>query len=127
MSALDLLRVIRKGPAVKDRVDAAIDQCSDVYNLRDYIEEARARAEQATSEHQKRMYAQKGIFHYHIYYLDSTHRDIGLHNLRRYFRLIVFQAYLQSTEPDTMQSFQRFDKYVQDRPGTNYIYIEMAK
>lgn len=57
----DLLRVIRKGPAVKNSVDEAIDQCSDVYNLRDAIEESRARAEEATDEKQKKAYAQKGM------------------------------------------------------------------
>lgn len=57
---LDLLRVIRKGPAVKSAVDEAIDQCSIVYNLRDAIEESRARAEEATDERQKRIHAQKG-------------------------------------------------------------------
>ena len=56
----DLLRVIRKGPAIKDIVDDAIDQCSAVFNLRDSIEESRNRAEQATDEKQKRMHAQKG-------------------------------------------------------------------
>ena len=37
----DLLRVIRRGPTVKSIVDDAIDQCSEVYNLRDSIEEAK--------------------------------------------------------------------------------------
>ncbi|KAF5365852.1 hypothetical protein D9615_010633 [Tricholomella constricta] len=78
----NLLRVIRKGPTVKNIVDDAIDQCSAVFNLRDSIEEARNR----------------------------------LQNLRRYFELIVFQSYLQSTEPDTMESFQTVETYVKDRP-----------
>jgi len=58
--SIDLLRVIRKGPAVKSAVDDAIDQCSAVYNLRDSIEEARLRAEQATDEKQKRLHTSKG-------------------------------------------------------------------
>jgi hypothetical protein len=58
---LDLLRVIRKGPVVKAAVDDAIDQCAEVFNLRDSIEEARIRAEQATDEREKRMFAQKGL------------------------------------------------------------------
>ncbi|EPQ54220.1 hypothetical protein GLOTRDRAFT_116807 [Gloeophyllum trabeum ATCC 11539] len=95
----NLLRVIRKGPAVKDAVDDAIDQCSEVTNLRDSIEEYRARAEQATDERQKKSFAQK-----------------GLHNLRRYFELIIFQAYLRSTEPDTMQSHETFESFVASRP-----------
>lgn len=57
---LDLLRVIRKGSAVKAAVDDAIDQCAEVFNLRDSIEEARIRAEQVTDERQKRSFAQRG-------------------------------------------------------------------
>ena len=59
----DLLRVIRKGPAVKAAVDDAIDQCSEVLNLRDSIEEARIRAEQVTDEREKRSFAQRGLIH----------------------------------------------------------------
>ncbi|KAL0953290.1 hypothetical protein HGRIS_004539 [Hohenbuehelia grisea] len=57
----NLLRVIRKGPAVKNVVDDAIDQCAEVFNLRESIEEARTRAEQATDEKQKKIHAQKVI------------------------------------------------------------------
>jgi hypothetical protein len=56
----DLLRVIRKGPAVKNAVDEAIDQCGLVFNLRDSIEEARASAEQTTDQQSRRMFVQKG-------------------------------------------------------------------
>ena len=41
----------------------------------------------------------------------------GLQNLRRYFELIIFQAYLQSIEPDTVQSFESFESFVESRPG----------
>ncbi|KAH9928428.1 inositol hexakisphosphate-domain-containing protein [Amylocystis lapponica] len=95
----DLLRVIRKGPAIKCTVDDAIDQCSEVSNLRDAIEDARAGAEQATDERQRRQFAHK-----------------GLQSLRRYFELILFQAYLQSIEPDTMQSFESFESFVESQP-----------
>lgn len=97
---IDLLRVIRKGHRVKQAVDDAIDQCSEVFNLRDSIEEARSRAEQATDEQQRRT---------------SAHRS--LQNLRRYFELIIFQSYLQSIEPDTMQTHESFESFVKDRPG----------
>ncbi|PPQ64143.1 hypothetical protein CVT24_008773 [Panaeolus cyanescens] len=98
----NLLRVIRKGPAVKSAVDDAIDQCSAVYNLRDAIEDSRARAEEATDEKQKKIHTSK-----------------GLQNLRRYFELIVFQSYLQSVEPDTMRSLENenVETFVKDRPG----------
>lgn len=59
-NSTDLLRVIRKGPAVKSAVDDAIDQCSTVYNLRDAIEDARLKAEEVTDEKQKRLYTSKG-------------------------------------------------------------------
>ncbi|KAK7690552.1 hypothetical protein QCA50_005650 [Cerrena zonata] len=95
----NLLRVFRKGPTVKNIVDDAIDQCAEVINVRDAIEEARIRAEQASDEKQKKLHAQK-----------------GLQNLRRYFELIIFQAYLQSIEPDTMQSFETIESFVQNRP-----------
>jgi hypothetical protein len=39
-----------------------------------------------------------------------------LQNLRRYFELIVFQSYLQSTEPDTVSSFESFESFVKKRP-----------
>ena len=42
----------------------------------------------------------------------------GVHNLRRYFELIVFQSYLQSIEPDTMQDFESIETFVKSRPGT---------
>ncbi|EGO24423.1 hypothetical protein SERLADRAFT_438035 [Serpula lacrymans var. lacrymans S7.9] len=95
----NLLRVIRKGPTVKNTVDEAIDRCAVVCNLRDSIEEERAQAEQAADERQRRSHASK-----------------GLQNLRRYFGLIVFQAYLHSTEPDTIESVESFESFVRNRP-----------
>jgi hypothetical protein len=56
----DVLRVVRKGPAIKNEVDDAIDLCAEVFNLRDSIEEARALCEQATDERQKKALANKG-------------------------------------------------------------------
>ncbi|KAF5327539.1 hypothetical protein D9619_004360 [Psilocybe cf. subviscida] len=95
----NLLRVIRKGPAVKRAVDDAIDRCSAVYNLREAIEESRVRAEEATDDKLIRLHTSK-----------------GQQNMRRYFELIVFQSYLQSIEPDTMDSFETIETYVKNRP-----------
>ncbi|KAK7006097.1 inositol hexakisphosphate-domain-containing protein [Favolaschia claudopus] len=95
----NLLRVVRKGLAVKSTVDDAIDRADIVYNLRDAIEEARTRADQATDDKEKRKHAQK-----------------GLQNLHRYFVLIIFQAYLQSTEPDTKRSFESLESFVHGQP-----------
>lgn len=53
--------------------------------------------------------------------------SIGLQNLRRYFELIVFQSYLQSTEPDTMQEFESVETYVKNRPGKDLsVYLMHA-
>ncbi|KAF9067827.1 inositol hexakisphosphate-domain-containing protein [Rhodocollybia butyracea] len=95
----NLLRVFRGGVTIKDTVDNVIDQCAVVYNLRESIEESRVQAEQATDDKQKRAHAQK-----------------ALQNLRRYFELIVFQAYLQSTQPNTMQDFENIETFVKNRP-----------
>jgi hypothetical protein len=112
----DLLRVIRKGPAVKTAVDDAIDQCAEVFNLRDSIEEARIRAEQVTDEREKRSFAQKGLFT-SFRRVTFPHSIEGLQSLRRYFELILFQTFLQSTEPDTLQTYQTFEAFVNNLPG----------
>ncbi|KAF9243458.1 inositol hexakisphosphate-domain-containing protein [Melanogaster broomeanus] len=95
----NFLRIVRRGSVAKNAVDEAIDRCAIVFNLRDSIEEERLRADQANDEKQKRIHASK-----------------GLQNLRRYFELIVFQAYLQSTEADTIKSFESFEKFIENRP-----------
>ncbi|KAK2460946.1 hypothetical protein APHAL10511_007416 [Amanita phalloides] len=95
----NLLRVVKKGSRAKRIVDDAIDLCAAVFNLRDSIEEARVRAEEATDYSQQKTYAQR-----------------GLQALRRYFELIVFQSYLQSTEPDTVRDFQNIEAYVDNLP-----------
>ncbi|KAJ7613946.1 inositol hexakisphosphate-domain-containing protein [Roridomyces roridus] len=95
----NLLRVFTKGITVKGSVDEAIERASLVYNLIDGIEEARMMAHQATDDKDKRRHAMK-----------------GMHHLHRYFTLVVFQAYLQSTEPDTMRSFESIEAFVLSRP-----------
>lgn len=95
----NLLRVIKRGPDVKRIVDDAIDQCDQYLNLRESIEEARLQAEDATDERQKKRFIQ-----------------IGLHNLRKYFELIVFQQYLMESDPDTIRSLKSFEHFVRSRP-----------
>jgi len=45
---------------VKNAVDDAVDRCSTVFNLRESIEDARVRAEQATDDRQKKAHLNKG-------------------------------------------------------------------
>ncbi len=87
---------------MKNAVDNAIDLCSSVINIRDSIEETRLRADEAGNEKQKKIHTAKALQH-----------------LKRYFELIVFQAYLHSTEPDTLQSFEteNVETFVKNRPG----------
>ncbi|QRV75009.1 paladin [Ceratobasidium sp. AG-Ba] len=110
----NLLRVIKRGPDVKRIVDDAIDQCDQYLNLRESIEEARMQAEDATDERQKKRFIQ-----------------IGLHNLRKYFELIVFQHYLMESDPDTIRSFESFEHFVRSRPVIatfeNELKVEGAK
>ncbi|KZT53703.1 hypothetical protein CALCODRAFT_439779 [Calocera cornea HHB12733] len=95
----NLLRVIRHGVFVKEAVDDAVNTCGQIFNLIDSIEDERIAAEQSTNAHEK-----------------SVHVAKGLDNLRKYFRLIVFQAYLTSTKPDTLRNQSSFGKFVKDRP-----------
>ena len=104
---------------MKNAVDEAIDQCAEVFNLRDSIEELRTQAEHASDEKTKKIFAQKGNFFvcHHRFALTRVCLATGLQNLRRYFELIVFQAYLQSTEPDTMRTVGSFESFVKNLPG----------
>ncbi|KAF5359127.1 hypothetical protein D9756_003293 [Leucocoprinus leucothites] len=126
----NLLRVFRKGPAVKNTVDDAIDQCSAVYNLRESIDLLRVRSEEAMEDARKKLYAQKGRAVAKFLSLSlsvSLSMIKGLQNLRRYFELIVFQAYLQSTIPDTMQSFESIETFVKARPVIKTFEKELSR
>ena len=105
-----LLRVIPKGLEVKRIVDLSIDQCSNVFNLRESIEESRLEAENSNDEYLKRKKLQNGI-----------------HNLRRYFELLVFQSYLSNTEPDTIENQITFETFVKKQPVFDTISKEFDK
>ncbi|CAE6515835.1 unnamed protein product [Rhizoctonia solani] len=110
----NLLRVIRRGPDVKRMVDDAIDQCDQFLNLRESIEDARLQAEGSTDEQKKKRFIQ-----------------LGLHNLRKYFELIVFQSFLTENDPDTVRTFASFEEFVKSRPVIatfeNELQVEGAK
>ncbi|EPQ26302.1 uncharacterized protein PFL1_06237 [Pseudozyma flocculosa PF-1] len=101
-----LLRVIPKGLEVKRIVDSCIDQCSGVTNLRDAIEDSRLAAEDTEDEAQRRKHIQSAI-----------------HNLRRYFELIIFQSYLSQTRPTSLQSQSSFRAFVIRQP----VFTTIAK
>jgi hypothetical protein len=62
MPVIDLLRVVRKGRAVKDMVDIAIDRSGEVENLRDSIEDARLKAEDTNNEAQRKEFTNMGMY-----------------------------------------------------------------
>ncbi|KZW02890.1 hypothetical protein EXIGLDRAFT_730985, partial [Exidia glandulosa HHB12029] len=95
----NLLRVVRNSLFVKSAVDKAIDACSEMYNLREAIEDARVRAEEASDETTRRA---------------QQHRAI--HNLRRYFQLVEFQAYLQASQPGILQDHETFEQFLNNHP-----------
>ena len=97
---LDLLRVIRGGLDVKFAVDNAMELCSQIFDLHKAIESAKLCADEAIDERQKRKESVR-----------------GLHHLRQYFELIIFQAYLNVTPPDTWRDLETFENFVKERPG----------
>jgi len=50
----------------------------------------------------------------------------GLQALRRYFELIVFQWYLQSSQPDTIGEFETMETFVKNRPGTSPMHCFLS-
>lgn len=93
-----VLRVIRNGLEVKRHVDDAIDRTSATFNLRDAIEDYRDKAVEAKTPEER-----------------SHAIDRGMHCLLRYFHLIVFQAYLDDTDPDDEHKYT-FESFVKHRP-----------
>lgn len=87
-------------------------------HIRESIEDARRAAEESIDEQTKRQHAQRGgnfpgLENKHLIY----NSFIGMIYLRRYFSLIIFQAYLRSTHFDTLRSFETFENFVKYRPG----------
>ncbi|KAI3645959.1 hypothetical protein MP228_008887 [Amoeboaphelidium protococcarum] len=87
-----LLRVVKNGLEVKDKVDVTIDACAAVVNVRDQSEEYRSMSENALQPEDVELYLKK-----------------SLNSLHRYFLLIAFQAYLndnQNYDLEQMPTFQ---------------------
>lgn len=103
-----LLRVIPRGLEVKRAVDAAIDQCGGITNIRDAIEDARAAAENTTGD-------------------DREHKiQRGLHSLRRYFYLILFAAFIDASSPESILQ-HTFEAYVRKQPVIDTIARELDR
>ncbi|KAI8393383.1 inositol hexakisphosphate-domain-containing protein [Radiomyces spectabilis] len=90
-----LLRVIKNGLETKSMVDQAIDQCGAYLNLREMIESAHIQADNETDDKKRKRALKRGIA-----------------ALERYFLLICFQAYLNSTSPETMDETESFERWM---------------
>ena len=104
-----LLRVIPHGQEVKRVVDDCIDQCSTVINLRRTIEDARVAALDAANDKEREL-----------------HIMSGTRGLRRYFHLLLFQAYLVTIKPETMLS-NTFERFVKRQPVLATIAKDLDK
>lgn len=101
-----LLRVIPHGQEVKRVVDDAIDRCGRIVNIRTAIEEARSSAADTEGDRQQQYIVQ------------------GAQSLRRYFHLLVFQAFLQSMRPDNILA-HTFEQFVRRQPVLETIEREL--
>ena len=82
-----LTRVLEKGPKSKSQIDAVIDACSEFQSLREGIVTYRARFLNAASESQR-----------------NNLQRVVIDYLERYFMLITFTSYLNTINPDKIQS-----------------------
>lgn len=105
-----LLRVIPHGLTVKQTVDEEIDKSAGLVNLRDAIEESRLTAEDTEDSSAKKAKIQSGIY-----------------NLRRYFELIIFQAYLEATPPNRLEALPTFEGFVKNQPVFHTLSQEFDK
>ncbi|KAI8356155.1 inositol hexakisphosphate-domain-containing protein [Blakeslea trispora] len=94
-----LLRVIKNGLEVKRNVDEVIDKCGAFLNLREMIESEHLKAENESDLKKKAAYVRRGV--------------AALH---RYFVLLCFGAYLDSTPPDSATLTESFDVWMNKRP-----------
>ncbi|KAG2207019.1 hypothetical protein INT47_008488 [Mucor saturninus] len=103
-----LLRVIQNGLEIKRVVDHVIDKCGAFLNLRDMIESEHVKAEKEQDAAQKAAYVKRGVS-----------------ALQRYFVLLCFQAYLDSTSPDeSVQSTRTFEEWIKKRPEIGTLLLE---
>lgn len=94
---IKLVRLLARGALVKAEVDAIIDHCSEMQNLRTAIFNLKTRAEAVGNAKVKQ---------------DARHR--GISYLIRYFYLICFNAYL--TEAVVNKFSDTFANWLKNRP-----------
>ncbi|PWN22032.1 hypothetical protein BCV69DRAFT_281942 [Microstroma glucosiphilum] len=107
-----LLRVTPYGLQVKETVDDAVDRAGSIINLRDSIEESRLAAEEIEDPESPQRKAKISA---------------GCQALKRYYSLIVFQAYLNATTPDTIDDMPTFESFVRRQPVLSTISKEFDK
>ncbi|POY76292.1 hypothetical protein BMF94_0487 [Rhodotorula taiwanensis] len=108
----NLLRVVKNGFEVKNAVDAAITACGEPFDLLDAIEDARQKAEDAEGEERERWLAR------------------GLRDLRGYFFLHLFMAFLNESRPETWRELGQsanYEEFVKQRPVFHTIEKELDK
>ncbi|GAA6022381.1 hypothetical protein JCM10207_004746 [Rhodosporidiobolus poonsookiae] len=107
----NLLRVVRNGFEVKNAVDAAITACGEPFDLLDSIENARQEAEDAEDDTARDKWVAKGV-----------------RELRAYFFLILFMAFLAESKPSTRDELGRtssYEDFVRSRPVFRTIEHEL--
>ncbi|ORX60585.1 hypothetical protein DM01DRAFT_1332719 [Hesseltinella vesiculosa] len=90
-----LLRVIKRGLENKQVVDDVLDQCDLTINLRDVVEKVRIQAETETDDVERRRKIKRGMV-----------------ALERYYVLICFQVYLDTTPPDLLHETMSFRQWM---------------
>lgn len=90
-------------------MDEAIDCTAAHFNLRDTIEDFRMKAEEAQDSATKNNYIEKGIYH-----------------LRRYYHLLLFQAYLDDRSLDDEEPYS-FESFIRHRPVFKTIEKELME
>ncbi|KAI9265662.1 inositol hexakisphosphate-domain-containing protein [Helicostylum pulchrum] len=95
-----LLRVVQNGLEIKYIVDQVIDTCGAFLNLREMIESEHLKAENEKDPAKKVAYIKRGVS-----------------ALQRYFVLLCFQAYLDSTSSDeSIDTTKTFEDWMGKRP-----------
>ena len=95
-------------------VDEAIDATAAHFNLRDAIEDFRLKAEEAKDPSEKHSMIERGKCLQNCWTISNV--ALGIYHLRRYYHLLVFQAYLNDWRPDDENPYS-FESFVKHRPG----------